>query len=114
MKTKFAVSETVHQELLSFFESHDIHVFTNDLRRLFIDYLDYELRIAVPLYFDGFLYPFNELLDLLDKVAEEKQSCCDNAELIPPQTVVNGSTIKEKIIAFLKASLSPEKIFFTA
>ncbi len=104
------LSKSVQEELLGFFDSHDIHVFGQDLRRLFIDYLDYGLRTAIPLYFDGFLYPFNELLDLLDKVAEEKRAF-DAAAITGQQPVFNDTTTKEKVIAFLKASLSPEKLF---
>jgi HEPN domain-containing protein len=110
METKFALSETSQQGLLGFFENHDIRLFSQNLRRQFIDYLQYELRIAVPLYFDKFLYPFNELLDLLDTIAAELQQF-DVAEKIDQQPILKYETTKNKVIAFLKATLSPERIF---
>jgi hypothetical protein len=43
MEARFTLCETVQEELVGFFDSHDIRLFSQDLRRLFIDYLNYEL-----------------------------------------------------------------------
>jgi hypothetical protein len=110
METAFSLTEPLQNDLLDFFETHDIHLFGENLRRQFIHYLEYELRTGVPLYFDTFLYPFNELLDLLDKIAGEKQQHAIG-ERINEQPVLKQETATEKVIAFLKASLSPERIF---
>ena len=110
METKSALTETWQEKLPGFLDSHDIKLFSQNLRRQFIDYLDYELRIAVPLYFDRFLYPFNELLDLLDTVGDELKQF-NSARKIHKQAALKNNSTREKVIAFLKASLSPEKIF---
>jgi HEPN domain-containing protein len=110
METAFSLTEPLKNDLLDFFETHDIHLFGENLRRQFIHYLEYELRTGVPLYFNAFLYPFNELLDLLDKIAGEKQQHAIG-ERINEQPILKQETTTEKVIAFLKASLSPERIF---
>ena len=110
METKSALTETLQEKLLGFFDSHDIHLFSQNLRRQFIHYLEYELRTGVPLYFDKFLYPFNDLLDLLDTVGDELKQF-NSARKIHKQAALKNNSTREKVIAFLKASFSPEKIF---
>jgi HEPN domain-containing protein len=110
METTFVLTETLQDKLLDFFDSHDIRLFSQNLRRQLIHYLEYELRTGVPLYFDEFLYPFNDLLDLLDTIAGELEEF-NTVKEINKQAVLKNNTTKEKVIAFLKASLSPEKIF---
>ena len=62
MQTEYTISEDLHEELEKFLTGHDIALLNQNLRRMLVDFLDYELRTGVPLYFDGFFYPFNSLL----------------------------------------------------
>ena len=67
MYTQYTISESLSQDLTEFFETHDPILLKENLRRLLVDFLDYELRTGVPLYLDGFFYPFNSLLDVQEK-----------------------------------------------
>lgn len=109
MPKHYYISEELHESIYNFFTQHNMQVLSTNLRRQFIDYLDRELETGVPLYFDEFLFPFNCLLDVLDKAATEVNAFT----LAAKNKTVNQTqqTIKEKAIAFLMTSLSPEKIF---
>ncbi len=110
MQTKYNISEDLHEELEKFLTGHDIALLNQNLRRMLVDFLDYELRTGVPLYFDGFFYPFNSLLDVLNVAAEEQQAH-KAAIKATQQPAVNKLMSLEKVIAFIKASLNPESIF---
>ena len=61
----------------------------------------------MPLYLDGFLYPFNALLDVLGQAGKE----VDAFERKHQQQQQHAATTQEKVLQFIKATLSPEKIF---
>jgi len=65
------LSKALQKELKQLLQLPHIEVLGENLRRMFIDYLEYEMHIGVPTYFDEFLYPFNCLLDFLDVAAKE-------------------------------------------
>ena len=110
MQTTYTISEDLHDELEGFFNNHDIALLNQNLRRLLVDFLDYELRTGVPLYFDGFFFPFNKLLDVLDIAAQEIHTH-EMAEKTKAMTVTINPTPIEKVIAFIKTSLNPACIF---
>ena len=58
---EYTISKDLQYELQRFVNNHDIAVLNRNLRRMLIDFLNYELRTGVPLYMDGFLFPFNNL-----------------------------------------------------
>lgn len=110
MQTAFTITEDLHEELERFLNNHDIALLNQNLRRLLVDFLDYELRTGVPLYFEGFFFPFNQLLDVLDMAAQEihKHTVAEKANASP---VSIDPTPLEKVVAFIKASLNPACIF---
>ncbi len=110
MQTAFTITEDLHEELERFLNNHDIALLNQNLRRLLVDFLDYELRTGVPLYFEGFFFPFNQLLDVLDMAAQEihKHTIAEKANASP---VSINPTPLEKVVAFIKASLNPVCIF---
>jgi hypothetical protein len=69
---EIALSKTLQEELKQLLQLPHVEVLGENLRRMFIDYLEYEMQIGVPTYFDEFLYPFNCLLDFLDVAAKER------------------------------------------
>src|SRR5690242_943388 len=109
MQTGYTISEDLQYELQRFLNNHDIALLNQNLRRLLVDFLDYELRTGVPLYFDGFFFPFNKLLDVLDMAAQElhAHATAEKAKATPATTL----TPIEKVIAFIKAGINPHSIF---
>ncbi len=106
MQTQYTLSEAFSESLVNFFRFNDTLLLKESLRRQFIDYLDYELKSGlVPLYFNDYLYAFNSLLDILDEGGKEIQSF-ELEKHHQPLT-----TAKEKVVAFIKACINPEKIF---
>ena len=98
---------TITEDLQRFFSAHDITLLKENLRRLLIDFLDYELRTGVPLYLDGFSYPFNALLGVLEQTDKEVDAFALQRKQPPPQ----ATTTQEIGLQFIKATLSPEKLF---
>ena len=110
MQTEYTISQDLQYELQRFLNNHDIALLNQNLRRLLVDFLDYELRTGVPLYFDDFFFPFNQLLDVLDTAAQELQTHAAAEKATQPQTI-HKPTPTEKVIAFVKAGLNPAAIF---
>lgn len=110
MPEHYYISEELQETVYDFFTQHNMQLLSSNLRHQFIDYLDYGLDTGVPLYFDEFLFTFNCLLDLLDKAATEINAF-ELASAKNKTAIHESLSIKDKVIAFLTASLSPEKIF---
>lgn len=102
MHTPYTLSEDLSKDLAQFFEYHEPTAFKENLRRLFIDFLDYDLRTGASFYVNSLFYPFNSLLDVLDKAGKEIQAFTQQPA---------PATAQEKVIAFIKACINPEKIF---
>ncbi|MGN6352177.1 MAG: HEPN domain-containing protein [Parafilimonas sp.] len=110
MQTGYTISEDLQDDLQRFLTFNDTALLSQSLRRLFIDFLDYELTTGVALYLEELLLPFNSLLDLLDAAAKEWQEYNMHNRLheLPEQ---QPPATKDKVIAFLAASLSPSALF---
>ncbi len=105
MHTQYTLSKDLAEDLAQFFEYHNPAALKENLRRLLVDFLDYELRTGLSFYLKDFFYPFNSLLDVLDKAGKEIQAFTQQPGEQPP------AAAQEKVVAFIKACINPEKIF---
>jgi hypothetical protein len=72
MPKEIKISRNLRDEFHNFLSTHPPAQFSNDLRRLVIDYLDDAVKKGIfPTYLDNFLWPLNDLLDLLDTATKE-------------------------------------------
>jgi hypothetical protein len=65
------LSPALKHELRRFCETHECERVSHNLRRMLLSYLDYELRVGVPIYLEELLWQLNDLFDLLDTVQQE-------------------------------------------
>lgn len=110
MQTGYTISEDLQDDLQRFLTFNDIALLSQSLRRLFIDFLDYDLKTGVALYLEELLLPFNSLLDLLDTAAKEWQEYNMHNRL-QEQPEQQPTATKDKVIAFLITALSPSALF---
>ena len=110
MPTGYTISEDLQDDLQRFLTFNDTALLSQSLRRLFIDFLDYDLKTGVALYLEELLLPFNSLLDLLDAAAKEWQEYNMHNRLHEQEKQQPPAT-KDKVIAFLITALSPSALF---
>lgn len=110
MQRDYTMSEALQEELNHFFQTEDLLALKESLRRLFIEYLEYDLKTGLCDYVEELFYPFNNLLDVLHTAAQEKTEYFYRKQAKEAGAVLPLTT-KEKVIAFLVASLSPSAIF---
>jgi hypothetical protein len=72
MAKKMKPARAIQNGFLIFLENHPPAQFSSNLRRMVLDYVQYELKEgAIPLYLDELLYGLNEFFDLLDTAAKD-------------------------------------------
>jgi hypothetical protein len=72
MSKKNKLPKKLKKELRNFLEYHSPAEFSAKLRRVVLDYTQYELRAGIiPLYLDNFLWSLNDFFDLPDIAAKE-------------------------------------------
>jgi nucleoid-associated protein YejK len=69
--TSQKLSPGLKQAVRQYCQTHDMESVNRNLRRMLLDYLNYELRIGVPLYLEELLWQLSDLFELLDVVATE-------------------------------------------
>lgn len=104
-------TESFLEELNQFFDSIKPGLLSQNLRRMLIDYLEYELKTGVPTYFDEFLFPLNCLFDLLDKAENEITLSKDQPNATLNQNSFSNLSVEQKMIQFITTTIAPEKIY---
>lgn len=69
------LGKALSDEFLNFIETHPPAIFSRDMRRTLLDYLQRQVDVGMPLYMSAFLhamYDFFELMDAAETWQEQK------------------------------------------
>ncbi len=90
---------------------------SRNLRRILLDYMEYELRTGIPLALEEALPSFNYLLDFLEEAGQQKEDSSwlsDDAENRCPGIIsasLHNNKSLYRAVAFIAATVQPERIY---
>lgn len=68
-KRKF--HKRIMKEIGFFLEAHDIKTFSRRIRQNFLDYLQAQIDIGLPLYMKDFIWQLSDFFELMDLIEDE-------------------------------------------